>query len=143
MVNIRGVAALGAMLVLAGCAAPGASQAPGQPGTAPATTVAASGQVRVAAASDLRFAMDELVATFSAANPGLTVEPTFGSSGTFLAQISEGAPFDLFFSADAAYPRKLEAAGLAASGATQVYGIGQVVLWVAERLGAGRRDARS
>ena len=59
-----------------------------------------------------------------------SVEPTYGSSGNLLAQISEGAPFDVFFSADAQYPRELEKAGLAASGSTQLYGIGQIVVWV-------------
>ncbi len=86
--------------------------------------------MRVAAASDLRFAMDELVGSWAAANPGIAVEPSYGSSGNFLAQIQEGAPFDIFFSADAEYPRELEKAGLAERGSTQVYGIGQIVLWV-------------
>jgi molybdate transport system substrate-binding protein len=129
MVNIRSVAALGAMLVLAGCSGTGSSPAASGAATAPVASGATTGQVRIAAASDLRFAMEDLVGAFTDANPGITVEPTYGSSGTFFAQISEGAPFDVFFSADAAYPRRLEAAGLAASGTTAVYGIGRLVLW--------------
>lgn len=89
-----------------------------------------STRVRVAAASDLRFAFDDLIATWDAANPATTVEPTYGSSGNFFAQISEGAPFDLFFSADAEYPRQLEVAGLADAGSTQLYAIGRIVVWV-------------
>jgi molybdate transport system substrate-binding protein len=144
-VKLRGVAALVAMMILAGCAAGSESPSPGQSGSAPSNLVAPTatpslgpsakptpltGHVAVAAASDLRFAMDDLIATFAAANPGVTVEATFGSSGTFFTQVSEGAPFDVYFSADAEYPRKLETAGLAESGSTQLYGIGQIVVWV-------------
>jgi molybdate transport system substrate-binding protein len=73
--------------------------------------------------------MDELIASWTSAKIGVVVEPTYGSSGNFLAQIKEGAPFDVFFSADAEYPRELEKAGLAPSGSTQLYGIGQIVVW--------------
>lgn len=86
--------------------------------------------LRVAAASDLRFAMDELVAGWTAANPDHPVDVVYGSSGTFFAQISSGGPFDLFFSADAAYPRDLEAAGFAAAGSTRPYAAGRIVTWV-------------
>ncbi len=143
--KVRSLAALGAMMILAGCAAGGGSPAPSPSGialatpAAPAATVSSepsttpkplAGRVAVAAASDLRFAMDDLIATFIAANPGVTVEATYGSSGQFFTQISEGAPFDVYFSADAEYPRNLEEAGLAESGSTQLYGIGQIVVWV-------------
>ncbi len=141
--KVRGLAALGAMMILAGCAAGGASPPPSPSGSAPssaapataspapsATPAPLTGRVAVAAASDLRFAMDDLIATFIAANAGVTVEATYGSSGQFFTQISEGAPFDVYFSADAEYPRNLEKAGLAESGSTQLYGIGQIVTWV-------------
>ena len=95
-----------------------------------APSAAGGPAVRVAAAADLRFAMDDLVVAWSAANPGIVVEPTYGSSGTFFSQISEGAPFDVYFSADAAYPRELEEAGLAERAGTWVYAIGQLVIWV-------------
>jgi molybdate transport system substrate-binding protein len=52
-----------------------------------------------------------------------------GSSGNFLTQIENGAPFDVFFSADIAYPKKLESDGLAAPGSTYLYAIGKIVLW--------------
>ncbi len=86
--------------------------------------------LRVAAASDLRFAMDELVVAWVARNPAAPIDVIYGSSGSFFAQISQGAPFDAFFSADAGYPRELERAGLAEPGSTRVYGIGRIVTWV-------------
>lgn len=134
--RIRTVAALGAMMILAGCAAGGGSPSPSPSGVATVspepseTTAPLEGRVAVAAAADLRFAMDDLIATFVAANPGVSVEAAYGSSGTFFTQLSEGAPFDVYFSADAEYPRGLERAGLARSGSTQLYGIGQIVTWV-------------
>jgi molybdate transport system substrate-binding protein len=55
---------------------------------------------------------------------------SYGSSGNFETQIENGAPFDVFFSADIDYPRKLEAKGLAAPQSTYLYGIGKLILWV-------------
>ncbi len=92
-------------------------------GKAPAQT-----EVLVAAATDLRFAMDSLVAIFSRENPGVSVKVTYGSSGNFFQQIKNGAPFDLFFSADIDYPRQLKEQDKAASVVHQ-YGTGQLVLW--------------
>ena len=85
-------------------------------------------EVLVAAAADLKFAMDSLVATFSAAHTGIAVKVVYGSSGNFFQQIGNGAPFDLFFSADVDYPKQLQARGLTASD-IRMYGIGQLVLW--------------
>lgn len=86
--------------------------------------------VRVAAAADLRYAMDDLVTAFAVGRPDVAVEVSYGSSGTFFAQITNGAPFDAFFSADALYPRELERAGLAEPGATRLYAVGRIVAWV-------------
>ena len=69
--------------------------------------------LRIAAASDLRFALDEILVRFKADNPGVTAEATYGSSGNFFAQIREGAPYDLFLSADGDYVRRLVTAGQA------------------------------
>ena len=121
--RVRAIAALGAVLLVAGCAA-GASGNPGTDASPDAATV------RIAAAADLRFAMAALVAEWDAADPGIAVGPTYGSSGNFFAQISAGAPIDVLFSADAEYPRALEKAGFAASGSTRLYAIGQIVVWV-------------
>lgn len=89
-----------------------------------------AGKITIAAASDLKFAMDEIVASFRKAHPGDEVEVVYGSSGNFHAQIQQGAPFDLYFSADIAYPRKLAQRGLAAS-EVKPYAIGRIVLWSA------------
>ena len=94
------------------------------------SSAAHAGQITIAAASDLKFAMDEIVASFKKAHPGDSVEVVYGSSGNFHAQIQQGAPFDLFFSADIAYPRELAQRGLAAS-EVKTYAIGRIVLWSA------------
>ena len=61
---------------------------------------------------------------------GQRVGVTFGSSGNFFSQIQNGAPFDVFFSADVSYPEQLESAGLAEPGSRFVYGVGRIVMWV-------------
>lgn len=86
--------------------------------------------VKVAAAADLKFAMTELSAQFEKQS-GVKLAVTYGSSGNFLTQIQNGAPFDLFFSADSEYPKKLEAAGLAEPGTLHDYAVGHIVLWTA------------
>jgi molybdate transport system substrate-binding protein len=84
--------------------------------------------LRVAAAADLKYAMEELSAEF-ASKMGMKVDVTTGSSGNIFAQIQSGAPFDLFFSADMDYPKKLEAAGLAEPGTLSLYAFGRIVIW--------------
>lgn len=87
-----------------------------------------AGEITVAAASDLIFAFKEIVPAFEKES-GETVKLSLGSSGNFYAQIENGAPFDLFFSADIGYPKKLEEAGLVAAGSLYRYAIGRIVLW--------------
>ncbi len=111
-----------------GMAAPVAVVRAGAATREPQAPAKACGTVTVAAASDLTFAMNEIVANFEKAT-GCTVRLSLGSSGNFLTQIENGAPFDVFFSADEAYPKKLESEGLAAPGSTYVYAIGKIVLW--------------
>ena len=84
--------------------------------------------VKVAAAADLKFAMVELAAQFEKES-GAKLDVTYGSSGNFLTQIQNGAPFDLFFSADSQYPKKLEAAGLTEPGTLREYAVGHIVIW--------------
>jgi molybdate transport system substrate-binding protein len=98
-------------------------------------------KVTIAAAADLRFAMDEIVNAFKSTNPGAEVEVVYGSSGNFYAQLKQGAPYDLFFSADIAFPRDLVNSGLAASDA-KLYAIGRIVLWSAS-LDASRMTLES
>src|SRR5947209_12638257 len=86
-------------------------------------------EIRVAAAADLKFAMEELAVQFEK-QTGTKVNVTYGSSGNFFSQIQNGAPFDLFFSADMDYPRKLETAGLAEPGTLCEYAVGRLVIWL-------------
>ncbi len=82
----------------------------------------------IAAAADLKFAMDDVLAEFRKSQPGCAVEVVYGSSGQFHTQITQGAPFDLFFSADISFPRMLAEKALAAS-EVKPYAIGRIVLW--------------
>jgi len=88
----------------------------------------ASSTVLIAAASDLKFAMDSAIAVFKKTHPDLRVDVTYGSSGKLYEQISHSAPFDLFFSADIEYPLNLKKKGFASSD-VYTYGIGRIVLW--------------
>jgi molybdate transport system substrate-binding protein len=83
----------------------------------------------VAAAANLKPAMEEIAARFQASHPGVEVKATFGASGTFLAQIANGAPFDLFLSADAEFPAKAVEQGLT-DGKPFTYAIGKLAVWV-------------
>ena len=95
-----------------------------------AASLSAAEEITVAAASDLQFAFQDVAARFQK-DTGNSVKLIFGSSGNFFAQIQNGAPFDLYFSADIDYPRKLDAAGLAEPGTFYPYATGKIVLWVA------------
>jgi len=87
-----------------------------------------SGAILIAAASDLKFALDSVITVFKKANPGARIEVTYGSSGKLFEQISQTAPFDLFFSADIEYPLTLRKKGIAVS-EVYTYGIGRIVIW--------------
>jgi molybdate transport system substrate-binding protein len=89
---------------------------------------AASEELTIAAASDLNFAFKELVAEFEKTT-GNHVKLSLGSSGNFFSQLQNGAPFDLYFSADIGYPKKLEEAGLTVPGSLYRYAVGRIVLW--------------
>jgi molybdate transport system substrate-binding protein len=90
---------------------------------------AAAQEIRVAAAADLKFALDELSAQYEK-QTGAKISVSYGSSGNFFAQIQNGAPFDIFMSADIDYPRKLEAAGLAEADTRYEYAVGRIVIWM-------------
>ena len=90
-------------------------------------------KILVAAASDLNFAMDEICSAFEKANPGIKVDVSYGSSGNFFAQIKQGAPYDIFFSADASYPALLEEEGLAVKDQRGLYAVGRIVLWISKK----------
>lgn len=86
-------------------------------------------EIRIAAAADLEFALDSLTAQYKK-HAGTKIDLSYGSSGNFVAQIRNGAPFDVFFSADIDYPRKLQAAGLAEPGTLYEYAVGRLVIWM-------------
>ena len=93
-----------------------------------AVTAMGQEQLTIAAAADLQPVMQEIAARFEKTT-GKHVILSFGSSGNFFTQIQNGAPFDLFFSADIEYPRKLEAAGLTAPGSLYRYATGKIAVW--------------
>jgi molybdate transport system substrate-binding protein len=96
--------------------------------------------LRVAAAADLQYAMNDLSAQFEKKS-GAKLAISYGSSGNFRAQIENGAPFDVFFSADAQYPQQLVTSGAADANSLIVYAIGHLVLWApgAEKLGVAQK----
>jgi molybdate transport system substrate-binding protein len=85
--------------------------------------------VRVAAASDLRFSLDEIEDLLAESHPDIEIDVTYGSSGTLAQQIGNGAPFDLFLSADARFPSSLVEQGLADEADVFGYAAGRLVVW--------------
>lgn len=86
-------------------------------------------EITIAAAADLQFAMQDIASRFQK-ETGKTAKVIYGSSGNFSQQIQNGAPFDVFFSANVDYPKQLEADGLTEPGTFYQFAIGKVVLWV-------------
>lgn len=89
----------------------------------------AAEELSVAAAADLNFALKEIAQRYHV-DTGDTLKLSFGSSGNFFVQLQNGAPFDVFLSADIAYPEKLAQAGLADPQTLSPYAVGKIVLWV-------------
>jgi molybdate transport system substrate-binding protein len=89
----------------------------------------AAQEITVAAAADLQSAMQDVAARFER-ETGKKVKVILGSSGNFFQQIQNGAPFDMFFSANLDYPKRLEAAGLIENGSYYQYAKGKIVVWV-------------
>jgi molybdate transport system substrate-binding protein len=104
------------LVVLAGCL------------PAPASAQPKAGPITIAAAADLKYVLDSLVTIFNRQHPQARATMVYGSSGKFYEQLSHDAPFDLFFSADADYPKRLQQAGRTA-GAPTPYALGRLVLW--------------
>jgi molybdate transport system substrate-binding protein len=92
-------------------------------------SLATAQEITVAAAADMSAALPELVAAYTK-KTGHTVKLSFGSSGNLTNQIRNGAPFDVFFSADEEYPQQLISEGLASKDTLYRYGVGRLVLWV-------------
>jgi molybdate transport system substrate-binding protein len=94
-----------------------------------ALAMPSAAQLTIAAAADLSAALEDIVASYEKSGGGL-VRLSFGSSGSLFNQIQNGAPFDVFFSADLDYPNRLIDAGLAQKSSLYRYAVGQLVLWV-------------
>lgn len=92
-------------------------------------TVAAADKLSIAAASNLIYALDALTAEFRRTEPATEVTVVTGASGSLVAQIEHGAPFDVFLSADLEYPGKLLASGQALPGSLTTFAVGRLVLW--------------
>ena len=94
-----------------------------------ASTAQARESVMVAAAADLVYCMQELNAAFAKIRPDTEVTVSVGSSGTFFAQIRNGAPFDVYLSADMNFPRRLVEEKAADASSLTPYAIGRIVVW--------------
>ncbi len=92
------------------------------------TSILPAQKITIAAAADLRFVLDEVSNEFQKSNPGIKVDIIYGSSGNLYQQIVNQAPFNIFFSADISFPKKLDSMNLAGS-KPKLYAIGHLVLW--------------
>jgi molybdate transport system substrate-binding protein len=92
------------------------------------TTCLVAGEVNIAAASDMKFALDEIAKVYMSRHSETKINTIFGSSGKTFTQISNDAPYDIYYSADINYPKKLKAAGKII-GEVKPYAIGRIVLW--------------
>ncbi|WJS93281.1 molybdate ABC transporter substrate-binding protein [Flavobacterium johnsoniae] len=91
-------------------------------------TLNAQQKFTIVAAANLKIALDSINTVFKIQNPGINPQITYGASGKFYEQISSGAPFDLFFSADMDYPNQLEKNKFTAS-KVKMYAVGKLVIW--------------
>ncbi len=92
-------------------------------------SLAAAQEITVAAAADMSAALPQIVDIYTK-KTGQPVKLSFGASGNLTTQIRNGAPFDVFFSADEEYPQQLIAEGLAVNNTLYRYAVGRLVLWV-------------
>lgn len=107
------------LVVLPGCAG---AQAGGDDGVT----------VRVAAAASLKPALDQVAAAVAEEHAGISVEVVYGSSGAFVSQIANGAPYDLYLAADLEHPQRLVEEGLADADDVFSYAVGRLVVWTPE-----------
>ena len=96
---------------------------------ATSTVNPAPAAVSIAAAANLSTVLEALNPAFRAVAPDITLTTALGASGTFVAQIKNGAPYDVFLSADLDYPRALIAAGQADARTLTPLADGRLVLW--------------
>ncbi len=102
------------------------------PSSSAPKTGRATSTVSVAAAANLMFAFDKIETAFENQNPNTDIVVTYGASGNLFAQLTQRAPFDIFFSADTKYPRQLVDQGFARNDSYCEYASGRIVVWVAK-----------
>lgn len=121
---------LPAIALAAGCSTP---ESGGKPGTSSeGGAKARGGKLRVAAAASLTAAFEEVGEAFKA-KTGCEVVLSLSASGKLAAQIEQGAPFDVFASADESWIDKLIAKKALDAGSKQIYAVGRLVIWVSGR----------
>jgi molybdate transport system substrate-binding protein len=91
-------------------------------------SIRAQQKITIVAAANLKVALDSITTVFKIQYPNSNTQVIYGASGKLFEQISNGAPFDLFFSADMDYPNKLKDKNLTVS-KVKIYAIGKLVLW--------------
>ena len=96
---------------------------PSAPAASPPETVS------IAAASNFVHALDALHAEYRRSEPGIVVRTSNASSGSLFAQIRNGAPFDVFLSADTDYPRQLVTVGAGDAGSLRTFAAGRLAIW--------------
>ena len=94
-----------------------------------AATASAAESASIAAAADLTYCLEDINAAFKKAHPGADLKVSSGSSGNFTTQIKNGAPFEVFLSADVSFPRELIKTGFADENTLFIYAVGRIVLW--------------
>ncbi len=102
-----------------------------------AVSLGAQEKVGVAAAANISAVAEPLAAAFAKANPGYEIEFTFGASGALVTQILNGAPFQVYLSADMGFPQKLVDSGLTA-GPVQAYAVGKLIFLTTKTLDLSR-----
>ncbi len=89
--------------------------------------------VRIAAASNLSFVLEELKLDFEKTHPGVALEITYGASGKFATQIEQGATYDIFMSADMKFPGKIAEDGFAGT-EPKVYANGKLIIFTVKKI---------
>ncbi len=92
-----------------------------------------AGQINIAVAANVSYAIDELIKEFNKTNPNTKVQVTLGSSGKFVAQIQNGAPFEIFMSADMKFPQTLFDENIAIT-KPEVYAQGSIAMLSSKEL---------
>lgn len=90
-----------------------------------------SQSITIAAAADLRYALNEIKLEFLKKNPNVKIDIIYGSSGNLYQQIINKAPYDIYFSADIVFPKKIDSLKLCST-KPKLYAIGFLVLWTSK-----------